>query len=227
MIPAMTPGVAQGASRLMEALEKLGEWAGSGQSGSGPSGPPSGEAVRAFEEAMSDVPDAAEGEISVAAPTEPAAEHSLLPGPAESVPPLDGADLRMSGADPATPPNPENPANWGPGMERVDGADVAERAEPYPQTVESPEAVDAGGRTAPTGATEDPALRAEASGEENPVRELGRLLEEVSRPGASIGPEKLFRVQYLVGMLKVQVQTGLKTSQQASQGMESVLRQQG
>ena len=41
------------------------------------------------------------------------------------------------------------------------------------------------------------------------------------------GPDALFRAQYLAGMLKVQVQTGLKTSQSASQGMESILRQQG
>lgn len=224
MLPAMTPGVAQGASRLMEALEKLAEWAGSGPGGNGPSGPPSGEAVRAFEEAMSGVPDAADGGISVAAPTEPAAEHSLLPGPAESVPPLDGESVRMSGADPA---NPADPADPGSEMARVDGTDAAERAEPHPQAVESPEAVEAGDRIAPTGVAEEPALRTKASGEENPVRELGRLLEELSRPGASIGPETLFRAQYLAGMLKVQAETGLKTSQSASQGMESVLRQQG
>lgn len=202
----------------MEALEKLTEWAGSGPGGNGPSGPPSGEAVRAFEEAMSGVPDAADGEISGAAPMEPAAEHSLLPGPAESVPPLEGESVRMSGAAPA---NPADPADPGSEMARVDGTDATERAEPHPQAVE------AGDRTAPTGAVEEPVLRTKVSGEENPVRELGRLLEELSRPGASIGPETLFRVQYLAGMLKVQAQTGLKTSQSASQGMESVLRQQG
>ena len=63
--------------------------------------------------------------------------------------------------------------------------------------------------------------------EENPARELGRLLEEFSSPGAIIGPDALFRAQYLVGMLKVQAQAGLKTSQSASQGMENILRQQG
>ena len=70
-------------------------------------------------------------------------------------------------------------------------------------------------------------FRVNAPREENPARELGRLLEEFSSPGAIIGPDALFRAQYLVGMLKVQAQAGLKTSQSASQGMENILRQQG
>ena len=48
----MIPASAQGATKLLEALEKLSQWAGE-PSGGGPSGAPSRELVRAFEEALS------------------------------------------------------------------------------------------------------------------------------------------------------------------------------
>lgn len=48
----MIPAPAQGATKLLEALEKLSQWAGE-PSGGGPSGAPSRELVRAFEEALS------------------------------------------------------------------------------------------------------------------------------------------------------------------------------
>ena len=62
----MLPEVAQSASRLMEALEKLSEWAGSGPGGNGPSGPPSDDVVRAFEEAMAGAPEEAAGALTSA-----------------------------------------------------------------------------------------------------------------------------------------------------------------
>ena len=72
------------------------------------------------------------------------------------------------------------------------------------------------------------AVRAESSAEEKPpCGNWAACWMNFSRPGANIGPDALFRAQYLAGMLRVQAQTGLKTSQSASQGMESVLRQQG
>ena len=48
----MIAASAQGATRLLEALEKLAQWAGE-PSGGGSSGAPSRELVRAFEEALS------------------------------------------------------------------------------------------------------------------------------------------------------------------------------
>ena len=48
----MLPEIAQGSARLLEALEKLAEWAGSGPGGNGPSGSPSEDVVRAFEQAL-------------------------------------------------------------------------------------------------------------------------------------------------------------------------------
>ncbi len=222
----MIAEVAQSTSRLMEALEKLGEWAGSGTGGNGPSGSPSDEVVRAFEEAMAEPAEEAggvaieSGNADFAPPTADLAEP-LLPGPAESVPPPDGRELRVSGSEKDVPgvTSGEAPAPVG-----VNAAEQSEGVGQRPEAVEVPDAVHAGEQGA---APENSLFRVEAPRAESPVRELGRLLEEFSRPGASIGPEALFRVQYLVGMLKVQMQAGLKTSQNASQGMESVLRQQG
>ena len=206
----MLPEVAQSASRLMEALEKLSEWAGSGPGGNGPSGPPSDDVVRAFEEAMAGAPEeaaGAAGEFSVQAAAE-------APGPAASVPPLDGGNVQEMGTEkiaPATsgdiPPSPG-----------LDGA------EPRADAVNASEVVDTGSRTE---IPDESVFFFFSPREENPARELGRLLEEFSSPGAIIGPDALFRAQYLVGMLKVQAQAGLKTSQSASQGMENILRQQG
>jgi len=59
------------------------------------------------------------------------------------------------------------------------------------------------------------------------LQELGQLMQDISQPGVPVGPEILFRAQYLAGMLKVQGQTGVNSSQQLSQGMENILRQQG
>lgn len=170
----MISELAQGASRLAEALEKLSEWAGSGVGGDGPSGPPSDEVVRAFERALNGAPDAAampdmpagDGNPSVAAPT--------APGPAEAVPSINGDHPTFSSVD-------------SPMTGNMDAR--------FP--------------------------------DEHPAVELTRLLDAVSSPGVTIGPEVLFRAQYLTGMLKVQTQAGLKTSQSVSEGMESVLHQQG
>ena len=96
----MIPASAQGATKLLEALEKLSQWAGE-PSGERPSGAPSRELVRAFEEALSTAP--AEGPAVAAAEGGTAAPvaTTLLPGPAESMPcpPLAGA-----GAETSLPP---------------------------------------------------------------------------------------------------------------------------
>ena len=61
---AVIPEAAQGSARLLEALEKLAEWAGSGPGGNGPSGPPSEDVVRAFEEALAGPSEGAEAEAA-------------------------------------------------------------------------------------------------------------------------------------------------------------------
>lgn len=95
----MIPASAQGATKLLEALEKLSQWAGE-PSGGGPSGAPSRELVRAFEEALSTAPP--EGPAAAAGEGGPTASSAaaLLPGPAEAMPcpPVDGAGVEQPAA---------------------------------------------------------------------------------------------------------------------------------
>ena len=89
----MIPASAQGATKLLEALEKLSQWAGE-PSGGGPSGAPSRELVRAFEEALSTAPP--EGPAAAAGEGGPTASSAaaLLPGPAAAMPAAaGGADV--------------------------------------------------------------------------------------------------------------------------------------
>ena len=197
----------QGATRLMDALEKLSEWAGSG-AGSSPSGAPSAELVQEFESALSGQPDGSQG---MTADVQSGAQNGEsfsgtpenLPGPAESMPTLsveDGghvsaeyADVRFSGVDSMQTAQPSDitPPQSAGASAQVDGSSSA---------------------TSPEG---------------DQMRELVDLLGEISQPGAVISPDMLYRTQYLMGMLKMQMQAGMKTSQNASQGMENILRQQG
>ncbi len=57
------------------------------------------------------------------------------------------------------------------------------------------------------------------------VQELSSLFEKISQPGASLSHMELYRAQYIMGMLKVQSQAGMKVSQNVSQGLESMLKQ--
>ena len=117
----MIPASAQGATKLLEALEKLSQWAGE-PSGGGPSGAPSRELVRAFEEALSTAPP--EGPAAAAGEGGPTASSAaaLLPGPA-------GAEGSLAVEQSGNPLAVEQPAAAG-------GADV-----PVGQEVTEPQAV--------------------------------------------------------------------------------------
>lgn len=210
--------VTQSASRLLEALEKLSEWAGSGPGGNGPSGPPSDDVVRAFEEAMTEGP-AQETEMAAGVVDFPPV--STAPGPAASMP-GPGGDMQVTESLDAVAATPDAASSvsapGGPDRAASPAADPQQRVD----AVRAPEAVDTrSATTAPDHVT------VRASRPENPAHELARLLEQFSGQGTVIGPQDLFRAQYLVGMLKVQVHAGFKVSQSTSQGMENVLRQQG
>lgn len=199
----MIPASAQGATKLLEALEKLSQWAGE-PSGGGPSGAPSRELVRAFEEALSTAPAegpaAAAGEGGTAAP----ATTALLPGPAESMscPPVAGA-----GAEGSLPAVEQSGSVFAVAQPApAAGADV-----PAGQAVAEPQAV----------------FQSEGLSRQDVLEELGRLLDRVSGQGASISPQELLHVQQLVGMLNVQAKVGVQTSQQTTQGLEGLLRQSG
>lgn len=60
---------------------------------------------------------------------------------------------------------------------------------------------------------------------QNRITELSQLLEKAS--SCHISPVELYRIQYLVGILKVQATGAVKVSQQVGQGVESLLKQQG
>lgn len=198
----MIPAPAQGATKLLEALEKLSQWAGE-PSGGGPSGAPSRELVRAFEEALSTAPP--EGPAAAAGEGGPTASSAaaLLPGPAEAMPcpPVDGAGAEGSLAveQSGNPLAVEQPVAAG-------GADV-----PAGQEVTEPQAV----------------FQSEGISRQDVLEELGQLLERVSGQGAAISPQELLHVQQLVGMLNVQAKVGVQTSQQTTQGLEGLLRQSG
>jgi len=56
-------------------------------------------------------------------------------------------------------------------------------------------------------------------------QELAELLEKIT--SGQMNPTELYRLQYLVGMLKVHAGAGTRLSEQTSQNLESVLKQQG
>lgn len=198
----MIAASAQGATRLLEALEKLAQWAGE-PSGGGPSGAPSRELVRAFEEALFSPPADASAAAAGGTGGAPAAT-ALLPGPAESMPCPSVAGTGAEGS-----PSPVEQAGKGLAVERpaaAGGADV-----PAGQEVKEPQAV----------------FQSEGISRQDALEELGRLLERVSGQGALVSPQELLHVQQLVGMLNVQAKVGVQTSQQTTQGLESLLRQSG
>lgn len=94
--------------------------------------------------------------------------------------------------------------------------------------VERPAA--AGGADVPAGQeVKEPqaVFQSEGISRQDALEELGRLLERVSGQGALVSPQELLHVQQLVGMLNVQAKVGVQTSQQTTQGLESLLRQSG
>jgi hypothetical protein len=53
-------------------------------------------------------------------------------------------------------------------------------------------------------------------------------LESLTRiADGELRPEELFRIQYLVGMLKIQTESSMQITQKTAQGFESLLKQQG
>ncbi len=206
----MISASAQSATRLLEALEKLSRWAGD-PPGGGPSGAPSGELVRAFEDALG----AAQPPAAAPASEVRAGGDALLPGPAQALPSLHLPEMPADGQPPAAAQTQAPDA--------VGGPSGPQTAELVPGQGEQPSAVP--GAEKVSGA--QPAFQAEGMSRQDVVEELGRLLESVSGPGAVITPLELLRVQQLAGMLNMQAKAGIQTSQQTTQGMENLLRQSG
>lgn len=99
-------------------------------------------------------------------------------------------------------------------------------AAPSPQGADRPHAPD-GVRTSSEvpGTGNESGAGHGTSGAEDPLRELARLVERVATGQPT--PTELYRLQYMVGMLRLQASSGTQVSQQATQGLESLLKQQG
>ncbi len=144
-------------------------------------------------------------------------------GPGETSPPSPDA---MSSGEPPTSPtsSDEQPSAV---SNRASSPDaMAPNAAPPPQGADRPHAPD-GVRTSsevPGTGHESGAGRG-TSGAEDPLRELARLVERVATGQPT--PTELYRLQYMVGMLRLQASSGTQVSQQATQGLESLLKQQG
>ena len=186
-----------GASKLLEALEKLGVSKGAELRSLGPQGEPPAELVRAFEDALR-APDG-QGGPSVQGVAEGSREH----GPFEEA----GQDIpEVARTDEAIPPTPsEDPVYGISEGSRIDGIGSTMRIE----SSSGPKAVE--GRT--------DAVQTDG------MQELARLLERVG--GGNASATELYQLQFLVGMLRVQATGGAKLSQQVNQGFESLLKQQG
>ena len=186
-----------GASKLLEALEKLGVSKGAELRSLGPQGEPPAELVRAFEDALH-APDG-QGGPAVQGAAEGSREGGLLEEAGQGTPDV----ARVDAAIPSG--RSEGPVYGIPEGSRVDGSGGTMRMEPAsgPQAVEGrADAVQADG-----------------------VQELARLLERVG--GGNASAAELYQLQFLVGMLRVQATGGAKLSQQVNQGFESLLKQQG
>ena len=120
----------------------------------------------------------------------------------------------------------------------AEGEQVAFDRIEAPDVVQDPSRVDAmyndmgqenvPGVTADTlssGEVRDVGTGAPPAGTDTSLEELARLLNKVGSGNPT--PAELYRLQYLVGMLKMQASGGAQLSQHVGQGFESLLKQQG
>jgi hypothetical protein len=171
---------------------------------------------------------AAQGPVDLAGPAGPEGPSGLegpdgagrLDGDAAALRPVD--DPSRAAAPDGTRGVPERvdgvhdaaPAEAGGLRDGTGPAERAGQAEPAEQADRARASGPEAARGADAPATPDAQLR-----------EVGQLLERVA--GGQATPAELYRLQYMVGMLRVQASSGVQVSQQGSQGMEALLRQQG
>ena len=189
------------AGKLLAALEKSGISSGAElRSSLGPSGPPAQELVRSFEEALSKGPETISTDVSG---TDTSREMSgfqrLDPTPA-----LDGAvnpDPTIQEIPAPEAAGMDNPSGWKP--EYIEARGVEQTL--HPQASADVQDV------RPTGS--------------DPLRELENIANRME--AGQMTAEDLFRMQYLIGMLKVQTESGMQASRKTAQGFDSLLKQQG
>lgn len=154
----------------------------------------------------------------------PAASAAIEPGPAERMPGeavlrYERLEMRpgtAAGAESAFSPEAAR-------VEPFEGTRGMRRVGPKAVSVDSGSGMAVEGKKLPEFSGPDDGVR--RGGIRDDVQEVARLLERVT--GGNLSAVELYRLQYLVGMLQVQASSGSKVSQQAGQGIESLLKQQG
>ena len=154
----------------------------------------------------------------------PAASAATEPGPAERMPGeavlryerLETRPGTAAGAESAFSPEAAR-------VEPFEGTRGMRRVGPKAASVASGSDMAVEGKKLPEFSGPDDGVR--RGGIRDDVQEVARLLERVT--GGNLSAVELYRLQYLVGMLQVQASSGSKVSQQAGQGIESLLKQQG
>lgn len=88
---------------------------------------------------------------------------------------------------------------------------------PAPTTIEKPATSLTDNDHVPTGQDRQPGSE--------PLRELENIMNRID--SGQLRAEDLFRMQYLIGMLKVQTESGMQASRKTAQGFDNLLKQQG
>lgn len=164
-------------------------------------------------------PDAAVRLDDTAAAIRPVDDPSRAASPDASR----GVPERIDGVQDAAPAEAGGLRDGTGPVERAGRAEQAGQIEQAERAGTSgPDAV----RSAEAPATSDAVRGADAPATQDAqLREVAQLLDRVT--GGQATPAELYRLQYMVGMLRVQASSGVQVSQQGSQGMEALLRQQG
>ena len=242
-------GLGSSPTKLLEALEKLGVSKGAElRAPGGPGGTPDSELVKAFEEALSSPEnERVSGMVSSGAhdfgqvPSEGPGSNEIqdpVGMPVESTSGTEQVDF--SAADDENAFEVQGALDPGP-AERMSGEAVIRFERPEPAGGVSSEFLqtrgdmpDSGGMRRINPKETVSHIEAPVAGKDLPefsntggdgLQEVVHLLERVT--GGNASAVELYRLQYLVGMLKVQAASGSKISQQAEQGIQNLLKQQG
>ncbi|MBO5490270.1 MAG: hypothetical protein J5960_02420 [Desulfovibrio sp.] len=226
---------------LLDALGKLAQWTEEAGKGSLPSGPPSAELVRQFNEALQTALERAQGAQAMppaqgATPAE-AAQPAMDAPRMEAAWPADTAQPAENAARPQevamvreeTPPDLIGESGLFQSGEKpvrpVDSQAAAEDREGTGQRRE------VGAMTEAQEINLDRGLDALGSAADARHSEFYRAARQLSdllaRPAAEISPLDLLQAQRLVGVLKVQSESGRKVSEGVSDTLEQLLEQQG
>lgn len=227
--------ISSSTSKLLEALEKLSSSEGSGLRSDGPGGEPPKELVREFEALLEAKPDTVNStdaiqqqdtmsvqnlpdEQSIAAPQDASLDIDTIKAPTQE-------DFAFS-----FDKNPHEalqfPEANGINSESISNADAAPHSEmPHGHELQNDMTLQGSESAQSTGNAPEAKSSEDKPQEKDILQELSELVEKSS--DGSMNHADLYRIQYIIGMLKAESTAGQKFSQGLSKGFESVLKQQG